>query len=54
MRTSNKRQPGADGRKIKKIEIGRKSLKDLVAKDSGGVKGGEHINTQTIHKFVCA
>jgi hypothetical protein len=50
MRTSNKRQPGEQGKKVKKMESDKKSLKDLVAKDGDRVKGGTP-HTTTV--YIC-
>jgi hypothetical protein len=51
MRTSTtKRQPGENGRKLKKLELDKKSLKDLVARDPGRVKGGQPF---TIILYTC-
>ena len=51
MRTNTtKRQPGDQGRKQKKLELDKKSLKDLVARDPGRVKGGTP-HTTTV--YIC-
>lgn len=51
MRTSTtKRAPGKDGRKQKKLELNKESLKDLVARDPGNVKGGQPF---TIILYTC-
>jgi hypothetical protein len=51
-----KRQPGEQGKKMKKLELGKKSLKDLVAEDGNRVGGGgrHKINTpHTVTLYVC-
>ncbi len=51
MRTSTtKRQPGENGRKLKKLELDKKSLKDLVTRDPGRVKGGRWL---TVDLYTC-
>jgi hypothetical protein len=52
MRTNtSKREPGESGRKQKKEESGKKSLKDLVARDPGRVKGG---TPHTTTLYICS
>jgi hypothetical protein len=50
-----KRQPGEPGKKLKKVELGKKSLKDLVAEDAGRVRGGGNkVNTpHTTTLYIC-
>jgi hypothetical protein len=51
MRTSTtKREPGENGRKLKKLELDKKSLKDLVARDPGRIKGG---TPHTTTLYIC-
>jgi hypothetical protein len=47
---TTKREPGENGRKQKKVELDKKSLKDLVARDPGRVKGG---TPHTITVYTC-
>jgi hypothetical protein len=49
-KTSTKRQPGKTGKKMKKLELNKESLKDLVARDPGRVKGGQPL---TIILYSC-
>ena len=49
-KTSTKRQPGKIGKKMKKLELNKESLKDLVARDPGRVKGGRDY---TITLYTC-
>ena len=55
--TGTKRQPGEFGKKQRKTELGKVSLKDLATTDDSRVMGGNHRGKtngpHTITRYVC-